>query len=79
MPCSESLLEEEVKVLCHPQEQLLGLGVLGPSWLMSAGWLEKEPWNVLWWVLSLAHGSERDLFPLLSSRGQDGPRAGSCN
>lgn len=79
MPCSESLLEGEVKVLCSPQEQLLGLGILGPSGLISAGWLEKEPWdglwNVLWWALSLTRGSEHDL----SSRGQDGLRPGSYN
>lgn len=43
MPCSESPWEGEVKVLCCPQEQLLGLGILGPNWLISAGGLEKEP------------------------------------
>lgn len=37
VPCSESLLEWEVKVLCSPQEQLLGWGVLGANWLISAG------------------------------------------
>lgn len=65
VPCSDSPLEGEVKVLCSPQEQLLGLGILGPNGLISAGWLEKEPWdgfwNVLWWALSLTRGSEHDL------------------
>lgn len=64
-PSSKSLLEGVVKVLCPPQEQQLGLGLLGPNRLISAGWLEQEPWdglwNVLWWALALTRGSEHDL------------------
>lgn len=74
VPCSESPLEGEVKVLCSPQEQLLGLGVLGAHLRGVA----RE--GALGCSLERAVvGSEQDLLPPLSSRGQDGLRPGSCN
>lgn len=49
---SESSLEGKTKVLCCLQDQLelqqlVGLDPFGPNWLISAGWLEKEPWDLL--------------------------------
>lgn len=53
VPHSESPLEGERKVLCCLQDQLqlqqlVGLDLFGPNWIISAGWLEKEPsWDLL--------------------------------
>lgn len=64
VPHSESRMEGETKVLWCLQDQLqlkqlVGLDLVGTNWLISAGWLERDPWDllyhVLWWTPSPRH------------------------